>query len=672
MLRRCVLVALMLSLVCASVPAPARASISTGQEVQAGKASDKEVTEEIGIVDDPLMNAWVNDISHTLWTQVARKDVPYNIKILDGSDVNAFTTMGGYIYIYQGTLDFVQSDDELASVIGHETGHDERRHAVTLQNKENISSLLIGLGSMFSPFVYRFGQLAQAGYIAKVEREDELQADQYGLLLMSRAGYDPDAAVSFMQHLGAVHAEKSSIVDKYFADHPGVPDRVAHLVGYPELDPKTRTTDQIMAQALHDEGECRYSIAAMKFATVLRAQPDNTEALLHLGQMQVALGQTSKGEQSLAQAAQNATGATQRVALASMQSLRDQQHKYTLLHPSVQPLRDQIADAQRREADADAAIATRRDAGRDQVKAITLRLQGISAAVPDLSRVQARHGSRLDTIIKNFNAMARSIDTVDDKTAVVLGGVGSMEPNKEGGLVKDNNDILKDMAAAIKDDPVPAQTLSVLPSYPQVLADVGSADADIIRAVDATRGSLALMDVGLNDLTTFVNSLGTLRMDFGGDVTQGDYNTIVPAMNRAVEELSNAAVASSQAAQLYNMARSAQLQSRITLLGLGYPDTRYATLQKALAARFKSVTPPDYTTMQQSGLTAGEIASATIVAADTNTTPQAVIQEAKSTHRSIIDVANSRGMHAQALEIFLGLIYLDYVDDPAKESRGVS
>ncbi len=299
-------------------------------------------------------------------------------------------------------------------------------------------------------------------------------------------------------------------------------------------------------------------------------------------------------------------------------------------------------------------------------------MQGISAAVPDLSRVQARHGSRLDTIIKNFNAMARSIDTVDDKTAVVLGGVGSMEPNKEGGLVKDNNDILKDMAAAIKDDPVPAQTLSVLPSYPQVLADVGSADADIIRAVDATRGSLALMDVGLNDLTTFVNSLGTLRMDFGGDVTQGDYNTIVPAMNRAVEELSNAAVASSQAAQLYNMARSAQLQSRITLLGLGYPDTRYATLQKALAARFKSVTPPDYTTMQQSGLTAGEIASATIVAADTNTTPQAVIQEAKSTHRSIIDVANSRGMHAQALEIFLGLIYLDYVDDPAKESRGVS
>jgi hypothetical protein len=58
------------------------------------------------------------------------------------------------------------------------------------------------------------------------------------------------------------------------------------------------------------------------------------------------------------------------------------------------------------------------------------------------------------------------------------------------------------------------------------------------------------------------------------------------------------------------------------------------------------------------------------VAADTNTTPQAIADEAKSTNRTIVDLANARGMHAKALEIFLGLVYLDYTDDPEKEAHG--
>jgi hypothetical protein len=74
--------------------------------------------------------------------------------------------------------------------------------------------------------------------------------------------------------------------------------------------------------------------------------------------------------------------------------------------------------------------------------------------------------------------------------------------------------------------------------------------------------------------------------------------------------------------------------------------------------------------MQQHGLSPGEVAVASIVAADTNTTPLAVVEESKATSRQLVDIANDRGMHAEALEIFLGLIYLDYTDDPLKESRG--
>jgi hypothetical protein len=117
------------------------------------------------------------------------------------------------------------------------------------------------------------------------------------------------------------------------------------------------------------------------------------------------------------------------------------------------------------------------------------------------------------------------------------------------------------------------------------------------------------------------------------------------------------------------MARARQIQTRITMLGIGYPEDRYATLQKALHERVHN-DGLDLTAMSHDDLTPGEVASAAIVAADTNTTPQAIADEAKSTNRTIVDLANARGMHAKALEIFLGLVYLDYTDDPEKEAHG--
>jgi hypothetical protein len=135
--------------------------------------------------------------------------------------------------------------------------------------------------------------------------------------------------------------------------------------------------------------------------------------------------------------------------------------------------------------------------------------------------------------------------------------------------------------------------------------------------------------------------------------------------------LSQAAIAGSQAEQLYNMARSRQLQTRITMLGVGYPEDRYATLQNALQLRVKN-DGLDFETMQHDDLSPGEVAAASIVAADTNSTPEAIVDESKTTDRRIVDVANARGMRSEALEIFLGLVYLDYTDDPVKESHATA
>jgi predicted Zn-dependent protease len=651
-----------------SIPSPAPA-MSTAAEVQQAKENEKQVLSQYNVVSDPLLNAWVNEVAEKDWGQVARRDLPYNIKILDASDINSFTIGGGYIYVNVGLLDFVQSDDELAGVIGHETGHNERRHTVTLPAKAQALDLLFGIVSLFSPIVYRFGQLAEAGIIAKQSRADELQADQYGLLLMTRAGYDPDSMVSFMKHLGAAQADHDSLVDKYLADHPGFPDRVAHLVGYDELDPKKRTNDQILVQGLHDQETARYNFGAMKLTTALKADPTNPLGLLHLGEAQLALGEPEKGSQTLGEAAEKGTPETREVALSNIKSLRASQAKFVFARPNLAPLRQELADAQAHETAAEAALATRRDAGKDLIKSVNTRIQNISYGIPDLSRIAIRPGTRLEAVIKNFNAMGRSIDSAFSKSSQVITGVGSMEQHKEAGLIKENSDILHELSEPLALDPVPAQSLALLPSYPRMFDDISLTDGDMTRALDASRGSLALLDTALGDLNDFINRLSRAQLDFNGDITLADYNAILPTMQKASTTLGNAAVAGSQAEQLYNMARARQLQTRITMLGVGFPADRYASLQYALNQRVKN-DGVDYATMERDGLTPGEVAAASIVAADTNATPQAVIEESVATKRGIVDVANARGMSARALEIFLGLVYLDYTDDPVKEARG--
>src|SRR5579883_1878279 len=293
MLRRIIPLTLIFALIGAICPSPALA-VSTQTEIEMGRAYDQQIVQSNVVETDPLIVQWVQSVSNKLWAETARRDVPYNIKILKDNSINAFSTLGGYVYVNSGLLDFVQSDDELAGVIGHETGHIERRHAVNLNNRATLLNILFGIGSLFSPLIYQFGQLAEAGIVARMQRDDEFQADAYGLLLMSRAGYDPDAMVTFMRHLEATHNQHSSIVDRYFADHPQEAARVQRLLASPELNPKQRTTDQLLVQAQHDQYEARYSIAARKYAQILKVDPNNPIALLHEGEMLLALGQPNK------------------------------------------------------------------------------------------------------------------------------------------------------------------------------------------------------------------------------------------------------------------------------------------------------------------------------------------------------------------------------------------
>jgi beta-barrel assembly-enhancing protease len=650
------------------VPTPARA-MSTAAEIQMGQSEDQEIVAGSVIETDPLMNAYVQGIAENLWNQVARKDVPYSIKVIKDDSINSFATMGGFVYIDEGLIDFVQSDDEFASVIGHETGHIERRHVITSQSKAQILDILFGLASMFSPLIYNFGGLAEAGLMAKISREDELQADRYGLQLMSRAGYDPESMVTMMAHLGVLQDEHSDLLTKYLEDHPDPKARVAHLMGYPELDPKNVTTTQELVQASSDEERARYSFSSYRLHQVLAKDAQDPEALLELGQSELALGQTSKSEQTLAEAAQLGTAQTRATANQRIAALRQMQvQRVNLTHPNLPKLQAAVQAAKTSQLAAATQIQARASEGKDQLKAVNNRMNSLQYEIPDFSRINIKRGSKVEAIVKNLNLMSRSINSALQDAGDAIGGVGSLEVNKETGLLKEGATIYDEMLAPFSQTPIPSDSLAILPDYPKMIDQLTTADEEMLRSVDASRASLTLLDQSLGDLDDFLKQLDEVHMGYNGDISPSSYASIEPLMKKNVAEFDAAAGEASQGAQLYNMARTRQLSSRIALLGLGTSPQRYSSLQYALQQRFGS-DGLDYRTMLRDGLTPGDVTVATIVAADIKSTPEAIVAEARSSKESIEDVANAHGMHAWPLEIFTGLVYLDFTDDPFKELR---
>jgi hypothetical protein len=384
--------------------------------------------------------------------------------------------------------------------------------------------------------------------------------------------------------------------------------------------------------------------------------------MYHLGEAQLALGQTSKGEQNLAQAAATGTPQTRTLALGLIHGLRDSERRFVVMRPNLQPLRDAVVKAQADNLAAATALNGRRDAARDELKSLSARVQDIQNEMPDLSRIQPRHGGQFDAVLHNLSIIGRALDSAINKAQSTIGGVGSLEHDKEGGLFKQNADILVELDAPLKLDSPPPQSLATLAFYPRMLADISDSDGDINRAVDGSVSALTMLDASLGDLDKFVRAL--TRVQFGsGDIPLDDYHrTIEPVMTAATTSVNRAALAAAQANQLYMMARARELMANIDMLGLASSPDRYNTLKKAIDVRFNN-DAPTYDQLLHENESPGEVTATAIIAADTNVAPSVIEQDALTNHRSLVDVS------AEALEIMLGLVYLDYTDDPDAEAQ---
>lgn len=141
--------------------------------------------------------------------------------ILDTDEINAYSTIGGYIYVTTGLIDFVDSDDELAFILGHEMGHDVLRHTQRKITKLLLSSELLGKVNLenYSNLAMNIG----TKFTAPFDQIDEYEADKYGVKLAVRAGYDHNRFSDFFRKIEK--NEDRSIISKLSSTHPFAQDR---------------------------------------------------------------------------------------------------------------------------------------------------------------------------------------------------------------------------------------------------------------------------------------------------------------------------------------------------------------------------------------------------------------------------------------------------------------
>ncbi|MGN6101481.1 MAG: M48 family metalloprotease, partial [Devosia sp.] len=182
-----------------------------------------------GIYSDPNAEYVIAHIVGRLLQAAGQPNTQYTVTILDTADVNAFALPGGYIYVTRGILALANDESEIAAVLSHEIAHVVLHHARARSNKQRtdqlVDKVMTGVLGGSSAQAQQASKLSMAAF----SQQQELEADQKGIEIAGKAGYDPFAAVRFLSAMGRF--SKFSVgdaaqADDFLSSHPSTPDRI--------------------------------------------------------------------------------------------------------------------------------------------------------------------------------------------------------------------------------------------------------------------------------------------------------------------------------------------------------------------------------------------------------------------------------------------------------------
>jgi beta-barrel assembly-enhancing protease len=230
----------------------AGAAIAAPQLATQARADDHAQERQIGqqVYDDQRKTGQIIDASpyypiiRSVGAKISKAAEPHwwpmNFVVVKGTSANAFSVPGGWVYVNEALLRNAGNEAELASVLGHETGHIVLGHVMNRIHQAQNLNLALGI---FSLFVHSTGAantftaaqlVANYGFL-NFSRQQEYQADHEGVILASKAGYNPWAMVWFFNKLEKLYGDSG--FEQYVQDHPSTQDRIARIESYFKNDP---------------------------------------------------------------------------------------------------------------------------------------------------------------------------------------------------------------------------------------------------------------------------------------------------------------------------------------------------------------------------------------------------------------------------------------------------
>ncbi|MFH1359693.1 MAG: Maf family nucleotide pyrophosphatase [Candidatus Omnitrophota bacterium] len=201
---------------------------NTDKEIKIGENIAKQFAKEFEMSADTELNAKVARIGRRLTDICDRKELVYIFRVINEDKVNAVSLPGGFIYVFQGLIDHVETDDELASVMAHEIGHITARHAIKkLQSLYGYTFLKLLTIQTQSAALSQGLDAAFATAFTEYSLEDEFLADKLAVKYLQEAGYDPRAVVTFLAKLREIQQKEPSRPLSYWRTHPYITQRIS-------------------------------------------------------------------------------------------------------------------------------------------------------------------------------------------------------------------------------------------------------------------------------------------------------------------------------------------------------------------------------------------------------------------------------------------------------------
>ncbi len=207
--------------------------IPTSQEVAIGAGMAQQVEQTEKALADPQWQSYLNEIGQKIVAVSDRKDIEYHFTVIESDQVNAFAAPGGYIYFYTGLLREMDNEAEMAAVVAHEISHVVARHGIKrLQTSLGIAAAYElafgeeGAGDVLNAAIGLGMNLAFADY----SRDNEREADAFGIIYMTEAGYNPRGALGMFDKLAALSGGDggSNVFENLARSHPQTQERIAN------------------------------------------------------------------------------------------------------------------------------------------------------------------------------------------------------------------------------------------------------------------------------------------------------------------------------------------------------------------------------------------------------------------------------------------------------------